>query len=443
MKKLFWLLFFPLPVFCQNTIGLPDVINYSKQSYSGGLQNWDIKQDKNGIIYIANNEGLLSFDGSNWHLYSLPNKTIVRSIEIGIDNRIYVGGQDELGYFSPSSNGLLQYHSLTLNIPAKDKAFGDVWDIISFQKAIFFRSNNKIFKLTNGVFTSYNPPSEWTYLGLCNDHLYAHDINSGLLSFENDRWKTLFLKNELPANDPITGLLSIQKDSALISTLKHGLYILSETGLSKMESPNNPLFENERIYAATSINKEWIALATNNSGIYITDLKGNIVQRFSGKEGMQNNNVLSIFLDRQSNLWCGLDNGIDLIAYNSAIKQINPASQDGSGYTAIIHNTRLFVGTSNGLYSVLLQQMKDHSFSKGNFMPVNNTKGQVWCLANINNQLLMGHHDGAFIINDLTAQTFSSNQGFWNFIPLSSNNLNTRIVAGNYKGLEFFDFANG
>jgi hypothetical protein len=59
------------------------VINYPKLSYGAGLQNWDIRQDKNGIIYIANNEGLLSFDGNYWRLYPMPNKTIVRSVEIG------------------------------------------------------------------------------------------------------------------------------------------------------------------------------------------------------------------------------------------------------------------------------------------------------------------------------------------------------------------------
>ena len=101
MKKL--LLFFCLPVsvYSQNTIGFPDVFNYSKENYNAGFQNWEIKQDKNGIIYSANNEGLLSFDSKYWNLYPLPNKTIVRSVEIGQDNRIYVGGQDELGYFAP------------------------------------------------------------------------------------------------------------------------------------------------------------------------------------------------------------------------------------------------------------------------------------------------------------------------------------------------------
>ena len=84
MRK-FALLFLLLPQIAtsQNTIGLPDVINYPKQTYGAGLQSWDFKQDKNGIIYIANNEGLLSFDGKYWKLYPLPNKTIVRSVEIG------------------------------------------------------------------------------------------------------------------------------------------------------------------------------------------------------------------------------------------------------------------------------------------------------------------------------------------------------------------------
>ena len=442
MKQLLLYICFPLCIFSQNTIGLPDVINYSKETYSAGLQNWDFKQDKNGIIYVANNEGMLSFDGKYWKLYPLPNKTIVRSVEIGGDNRIYVGGQDEIGYFTPAKNGQLQYHSLIPSIAEKDKSFGDVWDIVSFKKDVFFRSSNKIFKLTNDAVASFNPTGEWSYLGICNDRIYAHDFKTGLNVFANDTWAPLSINRESPVNDPYTGILPINKDSALITTLKNGLFILSKSGISKMLSPNNELFKNERIYAATNINNEWVALASSNSGIYIIDFKGNIIQSFSGKEGLQNNNVLSIFRDKQSNLWLGLDNGIDLISYNSAIKQINPGLLNASGYTAIISKNLLYAGTSNALYSVVLQPMKDLSFSKGNFLPVNNTKGQVWGLAEINNQLLMGHHDGAFTIKDNTAQLISSNQGFWNFVPTSQTFPSPQMLSGNYYGLAFFDFIN-
>lgn len=443
MKKLLLLLLLPLGVHSQNTIGLPDVINYSKQQYSAGLQNWDIDQDKNGVIYVANNEGLLSYDGRNWNLYPLPNKTIVRSVEIGPDSKIYVGGQDELGYFIPASNGRLQYHSLTRFIPAKDKTFGDVWDIVAYKADVFFRSNNKIFRFANENAATYYAPLEWSFLGSCNGHLYAHDYKAGLMVFENDAWVPLPVKSDFPQGDPVTNILSISKDSAIVTTLKDGLFMLSGTGLSPLESVNNRFFATERIYASTTISSEWIALATSNSGVYIVNLKGNIIQHFSGREGLQNNNVLSIFLDRQSNLWLGLDNGIDFVAYNSAIKQVNPVLQNGSGYTTIIYNNMLYAGTSNGLYSVPLQPMKDLSFSKGDFLPVANAKAQTWGLAEINNQLLLGNHEGAFVIKGNTAQAISTNPGFWNFVPLSSTFPAAQIVAGNYKGLFFFDFNNG
>lgn len=443
MKILFFLLLFPAWLFCQNTIGLPDIVNYSKQKYSAGLQNWDIKQDKNGIIYLANNEGLLTFDGKNWKLFPLPNKTIVRSVEIGSDNKVYVGGQDELGYFSPSQNGQLSYHSLTQFIPIKHTSFGDVWDIVFYKKEVFFRSNSKILKYINESFEVFTTTTEWAFLGEYNGNLYAQEYKKGLRTFEENSWKPLQIINNLPLLDPITSILPLKNDSAVITTLKNGIFLFSKNVITKIASPNTNLFESQRIYAATIINSNWIAIATNNNGVYIIDLKGNIVQSFARKEGLQNNNVLSIFMDAQSNLWLGLDNGIDLVTYNSAIKQINPFFQDWSGYTAIIHNNNLYLGTANGLYSVALQQTPDLSFSKGNFTAINNTKGQIWGLASINNQLLLGHHEGAFIVNNFNAQQISSNRGFWNFLPTSNTFPTNQIIAGHYNGLSYFNYLNG
>src|SRR6266487_6852543 len=116
----------------QNTIGIPDIINYTKVSYDAGTQNWDITQDKNGIIYFANNEGLLSFDGTYWKEYALSNKTKVRSVAVASDNKIYVGGQDEFGYFTSNREGKLIYVSLTALLSDKDRSFADVWDVVSY-----------------------------------------------------------------------------------------------------------------------------------------------------------------------------------------------------------------------------------------------------------------------------------------------------------------------
>jgi ligand-binding sensor domain-containing protein/DNA-binding CsgD family transcriptional regulator len=436
------LLLFIIPIFsfAQNTIGFPEVTSYSKSAYKAGLQNWDIKQAANGMIYIANNEGLLSFDGVFWNLYPLPNKTNVRSVEIGADNHIYAGGQDELGYFAPASNGRLQYISLLHLIESRNRNFGDVWDIVSFEKDIFFRTLTKIFQFNGTSITAYPATSEWSFLGKSNDKLYAHDYAKGLHIYKQNTWQPVAPVNLLPVTDPVTSIMDSENGSSVITTLKNGLYLLSSNSITAIASPNAELLKKQRIYAAVKISNQWLALATNNGGVYITDQAGNIIQQFSTTEGLHNNNVLSIFYDKQQNLWLGLDNGLDFITYNSAIKQIKPMMNEASGYALLIKEQQLFAGTSAGLYSVGLQSMEDLSFSKGNFELVNNTKGQVWNLADINNILLMGHHEGAFIINNNSARQISTEPGFWNFIPLSSVFPTQQIAAGNYKGIRFFNY---
>jgi len=108
-----------------------------------------------------------------------------------------------------------------------------------------------------------------------------------------------------------------------------------------------------------------------------------------------------------------------------------------------MHDNRLYLGTSNGLFSVPLQPLPDMSFSKGNFSPVNNTQGQTWGLTSINNQLLLGHHEGAFVINNNNAIPISANKGFWNFVPLSNTFPSQQIVSGGYNGLNIFQYLNG
>ncbi len=436
-KKLLILLLVPLGMQAQNTIGLPETINYSKNQYNAGLQNWDIKQDKLGTIYIANNEGLLTYDGRNWILYPLPNKTIVRSVNIGDDGKIYVGGQDELGYFSPNPNGKLVFTSITASIPAKDRPFGDVWDIVNYQKGIFFRTNYKIFGFEEGIIKVYEAPSEFAYMEVSNGKLIVQDYAAGLMYLNKKTGFSALLDPKsavIPKDDGITSIISIDENTALLSTLKNGLFLLKQNQLTKINSTNNALFTNERIYGATAINHEWIALATTNGGVYIIDINGNIIQHLSRTEGIQNNNVLCIFLDKEKNLWLGLNNGLSFIAYNKAIKNISPLLNEESGYAAIVYNNSLYLGTSNGLYSVPLQPNKDLSFVKGNFSLVANTRGQNWGLQQIQGKLLLGHHEGAFEIKNQVAVPISKYAGFWNFLPYGNG-----LIAGNYKGLMLFN----
>src|SRR5690606_19459942 len=129
-----------------------------------------------GIMYFANNEGLLTFDGRHWKLHPLPHKTIVRSIKISTDGKIYVGAQDEIGYFIPEKNGNLNFVSLKNLIPEKERDFSDIWDITIIKNEIFFRTTDKIFHLKDNNMTVYIPERLWEFMSEVDGKLYAQDI---------------------------------------------------------------------------------------------------------------------------------------------------------------------------------------------------------------------------------------------------------------------------
>ncbi|RKD20375.1 transcriptional regulator [Pelobium manganitolerans] len=417
-------------------IGIPQINNYSSNLYKGGTQNWEIAQDKNGIMYFANNEGLLSYNGKFWKIAPLPHKTVLRSLAIDTDGKIYVGGQDELGYFFPDAQGVLRYHSLKALLPANEQSLADVWDIVIDGEQIFFRTTSKILWLKNNIFKVFKPKSAWEFLGLANQHLIAQDTERGLMLFKQGEW--IPLNNQLDfKNIFITAALSYNQNTILLTTQKNGLFLLHNNEITPWKTADADLFVKNRISDAKKIGSSLFAFASNAAGCYIVDASGKTIQSFADKEGLQKNNVRSIFSDRNQNLWLGFDDGIGFIAFNNAIKYIYPdAAKQTSSYATRVLNGTLYVGTSNGLYQSKLESgYADLSYSHQTFSEINNTQGQVWNLNVINNKLLIGHEEGAYVLNNNAVQQLFHYPGTWVFEPLTRKQPATEIIAGTYNGL--------
>ncbi|MBS1661677.1 MAG: transcriptional regulator [Bacteroidetes bacterium] len=433
-----------LAVQAQNTIGIPDIINYSREAYNAGTQNRGIVQDRNGVMYFANYEGLLSFDGNYWKSYPLPNKTVVRSVAIGKDNRIYAGGQDDFGYFSPDKNGKLTFTSLKKLLSGKNYNFSDIWNIVPYGNDVFFLCREKIFQLNNNTITVYPAVSDWLFLGESNHQLIAQDGKNGLLEFRDGLWTPFLKASALPPGYLVTCIFPFGKDSSFVCTVNTGFYILAGNTMTPFRFAAANPFTNERVLTAIAVNKDWLAIGTNLDGAYIVNRQGEIIQNLSRKEGLQNNNILTLFLDKSKNLWMGLDNGIDFIAYNNAIKHIYPEKlNEGLGYTSLVYNKEFFVGTSNGLYSLPIdEQVGDLSFLRGEFKSIPNTKGSTWGLSEVNGNLLLGHHDGAFQIKDDRLIPINGHTAHWTFLPFSNVLPSSLVIAGSDVGIDLLRYEN-
>ncbi|ANI90683.1 hypothetical protein A9P82_07980 [Arachidicoccus ginsenosidimutans] len=433
---LFLMVVLPFRLFGQNIIGAPDIIYYDNEDFNAGAQTWMMGQDKFGIMYLGNADGLVTYNGKEWKIYPLPNKTLIRSVKIDNDGKIYVGGQDEFGYFFPDKKGDLAYHSLTNLFPAEDQTFGDVWNISIIGKDIFIRCANEIFHIRPDKKTEvFKSSTHWLYMADVNGKIYAQDQSAGLLEYRNGQW---ILLTRAVLNTIITGVLPMNTGNLLVATLKNGAFVFSEKGqLSSL--PVDSKIIGDHIYTTCKINSNEYALGTTSGGVYFIDNQGKTTRHLSHNLGLQNNNILSMFLDKDKNLWLGLDKGINKVSINSAIQKILPV--DGAPaacYTACIFDHKIYIGTSDGLYSspLTLPENEDLSFSDGNFSRVENSGGQVWSLFNTKHQLLMGHTDGAFTIKNNKAIPIFKGTGAWLFKNLpSANTHENNLLTGTYFGL--------
>lgn len=421
----------------QTYIAQKEVINFSKQTYKAGSQNWDIRQDSSGRIYIANNEGVLTFDGTYWKLYPLPNKTIVRSIEFGQDNRLYAGGQDEIGYYAPDQNGKLIFTSLKDLLLPSDRDFSDVWDIVCFKGDVFFRSNYKIIRYSNNRMTVHPPLSSWNFIGLHAGHVIAHDEKTGLLTYSGGKWETLLDRSKLPNDLFISSIAPLSGDTSLITTSGKGLFLLAGNTLTPFRLEHPQVDNSQNFSSCIVFDRNNILVGTYTNGMYHTDGKGKVIEMFSKKEGLQNSNVRALFLDRDRNIWMGLDNGIDYIAYNNAVTHINPALfNDGGGFSITSFGNRLIFGLSTGIFAVPYQAAGDLSYTPNQIRPL--AGGQTWQVTTVNGDLLAGRDDGFYRIEGdrLILQTRTS--GYWDFKPVSFPGFEGKIVGGNYFGINLF-----
>jgi len=424
----------------QAPIGLPQVTSYRGLDYGAGTQNWGIAQDHNGILYFANNEGLLTYNGTYWKLYPFPNKTIIRSVKIDKTGRIFVGAQDEIGYYSPNKNGVLTYTSLKSLIPKSDKQFADVWNIEIVGDEVYFRTVTKIFRLKSDKIEVYRTILTWVFMGAVKNEVFAQEINIGLKTFKDGKWI-------IRCNDPriincvITATLPYNKDTLLLTTLKDGVFLLTGDKLIKKTTAQDKIFYNDRINGAIQINPNLYAFGTTSAALLIVDKNGSLQQQFSYAEGLLNNNIRSIFVDHHQNLWLGLDDGIAFITFNSAIKYIYPdKNKQISSYASRIFGGNLYIGTSNGLFSAAIDlTQSDISNSKAQFYEVNNSKGQTWGLTEINKHLLLAKEDGAFDVKNNEAIPLYTDLGTWLYRPIG----NDRIITGTYTGLQMLDFKDG
>ncbi len=413
--------------------GIPFIQHHSKKDYKGGTQSWAFTQADNHVLYVANNQGILTYDGAEWDLMPLPNGSVVRSLFKDHDGTIYAGGFNEFGMIQANQTGRQDYFSLYQAFEGREP--GEFWRMARLGDFLYFQSYTTllIWNRISDEWKYLEAPERFGFLHQVGDQLILNNEGMGLHNISG------FEMQPLPGGEFFAGMdiwaIHQVEGALLVCTQNEGVYSLENSIVSVWKTEVNEFLQHNKLFCTIG-NERYLFWGSILNGLVISDHRGNIVRHLNKESGLTNNTILSLFLDLEGALWMGLDNGISQVFINSPLSELLTTEDVGSGYASALFEDKVFLGTNQGLFWVenFLYGRPSGELLKLHQIP--ELAGQVWSLNVVGDELIVGHNLGTFSIRGNRVKQIGTTMGGWNFIAVPESG--SLFLQGNYSGLEVY-----
>jgi len=307
-----------------------NIRNFRSSDYNASVYNYDIEEDENGIIYVANANGVLSYDGSTWELTPIRGLVGARSLKITGDGKVYVGGVNEFGYLERDSIGTLQYYSLKEQLHDSVKT-GQVWQIIKFKENLLFQSYRGLFSYDGNKVKHIDITKSW--LLQINNKVLASVFDNGIAHIKGDSLVYVDRSFQDPDDAPFR-TLPYKGTQHLLLTEEHGLYTIDTNSymIKKWTCNANEVFKEHGLYDGLVWNDSSYLFATTRKGIYWMNHDGKIVGKITKSEGLMTNQMREFLRDSKGNLW---------LSGNGLVHVVFPQQQNTSNFKTLIRQIEI------------------------------------------------------------------------------------------------------
>ncbi len=299
--------------------GVPVLENYSIKDFGSGSQFWTIVQDRRGVMYFGSGGVILEYDGVNWRKIFVPS-SVVRSLALDDNGRIWVGASGTIGYLAPGAAGTLQYVSLANKVPAEHQQFTSVWRTLPTPKGVFFYSYEKLFRWDGQRMKvwSAEPHVRFEALSAVHGHIYTAQSGIGLQEIVGDELRSV------PGGDAYRNSVKLflhpYDENRILVSERDGLLTLYD-GQKVVPFPTlaDDYLRQHHAYISSLLPDGSLCVTTLAGGAVIIGHDGKVRQTIDEGSGLASPGVLSAYSDREGGLWLGLVGSIARVDIDSPI----------------------------------------------------------------------------------------------------------------------------
>ncbi|UII22154.1 triple tyrosine motif-containing protein [Fulvivirga ligni] len=352
MKHALLIVYSALFIFAPNVIFAQQGNYYLRHFSSAGNNsdniNFDILQDKDGIINIANRQGLWQFDGKNWSQIETPSA--IFSLALDSENNIYLGGAAGFGILSRDEQFNLKYKSLSSQVESAT----NITKILYEHNSLYAINDENLYVHHKDSVKTISSGFSGAFLDLIeyNGQVYVNTSNSGLQQIEGNH---LQAPQNLSFDKESTTFIARLKESSkyIIGTDDNELIYLNGSRAKKLSfKKDGDYLLNSGIETGIFLSDTLAVLSSLKGGvIFINPLKSEIVKIINYQSGLPDNEVYALATDDNYGVWVAHSEGLTRIAPDLPFKSFSQyAGLKGNVLSAVEHEGQLFVGTSTGVY---------------------------------------------------------------------------------------------
>lgn len=394
----------------------PVVRNFSTADQFASRQNWAVSQSPDGLIYVANGSGLLSFDNYSWQTLQMPKGGLVRSVWCAPDGRIYCGAHEEFGFFSGTADGH-SYTSLSqeVNYRMQDE---EIWGIQTDPETgdIVFQSFRSLF-FYDGKSVEMQADLFPLNLLSCEGRLYSQLIGGDLIELSHRGFHTIVPAGDLPS--PVVGILQ-HPDGKLLLTERSGIFQLKDGRPRPWKNEAENFCTRHVVNRSLAMPDGTYVVGTISGGLCFLNPDGRLLARSDMDSHLMNNTVLGLLCDANHNLWVALDDGLSFIDLSSGLSLWSPATdRAGMIYGVQPDGDRFWLATNQGLYRL----------GKNGTERIRGLEEQTWFVKKAGSRIICGNNRGLYTTD---GRLFHGEGGGILFLKRISHEDATYYLCGGY-----------
>jgi signal transduction histidine kinase/CheY-like chemotaxis protein/streptogramin lyase len=326
--------------------GHPLFRTFTAHDYGDVYEIYAVTEDEEGRMLFGCQDAILAFDNNRWETIPAPETGYIRWLAIDSQGLVWFGSSTQIGYLARIDGKylLVKVYRGSFGPESRGVVTGGQL-VLSTETGLVIWRNGHISQQPWS--TDLIKPSS---LALCQGKIWISDQNGSIYELEGNQFNKI-------AESPPTTAGDIR---AIVDCPIGGGLVVRSTGIfEKIKATQVPwkndievLLKGSVIFQAKWILNKYLAVLVQNSGLYLLDQEGHLVESFTVSSGLPDAGFEATGEDRDGGLWVCTDTEITRIQCAVGFTEFDHQLGLPTGFVNIVagYQGKVYTATQHGLY---------------------------------------------------------------------------------------------